>query len=381
MKRILKTRGKWAFYAFSVLAMLFTAAPSATGAADNPLSFTVEQVVTASPADEGVTFTYSLKPLDADHPLPPGSTGPEYTFSISGNSSVKIGPISFIQQGVYHYELSQVSGPDKAGFSADKRVYTAEVHVGVGLNVVYAIRNEIGAKVDVIRFVSSNNTSPGSPDKEKPDIPKLPLPTDPALMADPPVKKTVEGRPSTNSTFTFRLTARNDSSPMPAGSKGGVKEIHVQGAGTGEFGAWSYHEAGVYYYTVTELNAGEKGYAYDTSVYTITDRVEEKNGRLVLSRVVTNALNKPVTSLTYINKYSPGADSTDNAGPAKGDNPLLDIEGDATPRSGWIIGMPKTGDDSNTTFYIAMLALGGAMAISAAMYLAVLRKRRNIRQV
>jgi pilin isopeptide linkage protein len=213
-------------------------------------------------------------------------------------------------------------------------------------------------------------------------------------MVDPPVKKTVEGNPGADSIFTFKLTARNASSPMPAGSKGGSKIVYVKGAGSAEFGTWSYDEAGVYYYTVSELNTGEKGYAYDTVVYTITDSVKAVNGQLVLSRVVTNALNKQVMSLIFINKYTnPGApppippspldpnpaaegapDSSSPPNPNEGD-PMWGINGDGSPGGKWRDGMPRTGDDGKPALYLAMLALGALLAIGAAMYLVVLRKR------
>jgi hypothetical protein len=82
------------------------------------------------------------------------------------------------------------------------------------------IRNSSLAKVKEIVF---NNSS-------------VVLPTDPKLMADPPIMKTVSGNPKKGNVFTFVLTALNPANPMPAGSANGVKMVHITGTGIGEFG-------------------------------------------------------------------------------------------------------------------------------------------------
>jgi pilin isopeptide linkage protein len=123
-------------------------------------------------------------------------------------------------------------------------------------------------------------------------------------MYDPPVKKTVFGIPNYNATFTFKLQAQDSSYPMPPGSTNGTKTIRITGSGSGSFGVWSYERTGTYYYTVYEVNDMINGYTYDTAAYIITDMVKEENGALVLTRIVTNSINKPVMSLIFNNYYT-----------------------------------------------------------------------------
>ena len=336
MNGILKRKVNKAICAIMLFAVILIApAPVAAYAADYQLSIPVKQVFTTSSPSADASFTYALKPLDAACPVPahgsPGSLSAEgYTFPITGTGDVQIGPMDCVEYSIYRYEVYQVIGTEKPGYTYDRRRYTIEAHIGTPKGVETVIFNQDGTKTESIVFENDFTV----------------LPSDPKLMTDPPVKKTVSGNPRNNSAFTFRLSAQDPSSPMPAGSVNGMKTITITGSGEGEFGAWSYTKAGTYYYTVSEVNTGEHGYTYDTMVYTITDTVREENGRLVLSRVVTNNYNKQVTTMAFINSYS--------------------LAGDG----------PKTGDDANTTLYTALLIGCGALAIGMAAYLAAGRKRK-----
>ena len=383
------------------LIIIIAAAPIVVCAADNPLRVTVTQVFTTSKSSAEGVFTYMLKPLEPHNPMPAGSTAKGYTFTISGNNSVEINLPGFIRQGVYRYELYQKIDAEKPGYTYDKRVYIIEAHVDAMLEAMIVVFNANDEKTDRIVFENSCQV----------------LPTDPKLMVDPPVKKTVFGSPSRNSTFTFRLAAQDASWPMPEGSANGVKTLRITGSGQGEFGVWSYDKTGTYYYTVYEVNGGESRYTYDTAVYTITDMVTEENGQLVLSRVVTNNTNKQVTSLAFNNRYrqggsegggdkpgnpdggnpgnpgggSPGKPGGGNSG---GGNPSVDIPDDGAPGHGvtgttgdtgntGVTGVtgPKTGDDMNTDFYIALFALGCILAVGAMLYLAADKKDKKARRL
>jgi len=314
--------------------MLAAAAPLAAHAADNPLRFMVKQVFTTSSASVDGTFTYRLKALGPDHPMPAGSTAEGHTFTITGNSGAETGPLSYNKQGVYRYELVQVIGIEKPGYTYDKRVYTLEVYVDAALKAELVVRNQDGTKADEIKFENAYHV----------------LPSDPSLMTDPLVMKTVSGNPGSAGTFQFKLAAGDISYPMPAGSTNGTKTIQIVGSGEGRFGTWSYREEGVYYYSVYEVNAGESGYTYDTTVYTVTDTVKAENGRLAVARIVTNSMNKPVAEFAFINVYKGG--SVDPGKPG-----------------------PITGDDRSIALYVALLALGVILIIGAVGYLS--RGRRQ----
>ncbi|MDR0841500.1 MAG: hypothetical protein LBN26_09010, partial [Christensenellaceae bacterium] len=179
-----------------------------------------------------------------------------------------------------------------------------------------------------------------------------PLPSDPLLMVDPPVQKTVSGEPPENSEFTFQLKAGNPLNPMPAGSVNDIKTITITGAGQADFGVWAYTKEGTYYYTVSEVNGKVSGYTYDTTVYTFTDTVKAVDGQLAVTRVITNGAGKPITNfLTFINTYK---------APSSGDGGT----GTGTGTNG-----PKTGDDSQATLYRVLLYLAGTVALGSVAYL------------
>lgn len=314
---------------------LFQTANAAPASAN--VTFTVDQAFSQPAASSAAdTFTYELRPLAASNPMPAGSAGGTYTFSISGNGSASIGPMSYTSTGTYGYELRQAPA-SLQGYTYDGEVYTVQVYVTSATRADVVIYRSDGSKSSDAKFTNVYK----------------PLASDPSLMVDPPVQKTVAGTPSKDGTFVFKLEAGNKSNPMPAGSKDGVKTMTIVGSGSEDFGTWSYTEAGVYYYSISEVNVGEDGYAYDTGVYTITDNVQDVAGQLVLTRTVTNDANKPVTSCGFINQYTAPVGGTIDNGTG-----------------------PKTGDGSLTELYTAAFAAGCAGCIVCVLIL-VYRKRRK----
>jgi len=248
---------------------------------------TVNQITNTS---DGV-YTYRLKSAEAGSPMPVGSIDGMYTFAIIGNASAEIEMPAYSLRGVYYYELSQIIDTEKPGYIYDKRSYTVKTYVGDTLETtIIVLDNEYGVKTDTIIFQNEYH----------------PITTDPGLMPNPLVRNTVFGKPGESKTFAFALEARDSSNPMPQGGQNGIKTIYITGSGKKGFGVWSYDRAGVYYYRVYEIDDGMNEYDYDSAEYAITDMVTEENGRLILSRVVTNGAYKPVTSFIFNNYYRSG---------------------------------------------------------------------------
>ena len=332
MKLKQKKWKQWNLYTImaimAVVAVFLTAAPTATFAAGNTFKFTVGQVFTSSSGPADGAFTYRLRPLGQDNPMPAGSNAETHTFTITGTRDAEIELVGFSRPGVFRYELSQANGVEKPGYTYDKRAYTIEVYMDAEFNSELIVLNTDGTKTAIIEFENGYRASP----------------SDPALMVDPPVRKIVSGAPAANSVFTFELKAGNASWPMPAGSVNGVKTLTIEGSGVKDFGTWIYYNTGVYTYTVYEVNAAERGYTYDTEVYTITDTVTDANGQLVNSRVVRNSANVQVETMAFVNQYSAPS--------------LLP---------------PKTWDEMELGHYATLLALSGA----AAIFLIILAKKRK----
>jgi len=257
---------------------------------------------------------------------------------------MNIGPIAFTQVGRYAYKIAHITS-SQPGYTCDQTVYTLEVYVKRDLDLTVVVFKEDGSKALDIKYEHAYKARP----------------SDPNVMLDPPVVNTVNGSPARDSDFTFQLTAKNSSNPMPTGSANGVKALQITGSGRGTFGRWSYTAEGIYYYTVSEVNSGVSGYTYDTAVYIITDTVKAVDGKLEVARVVTNGANKQVTSLSFINTYAHGNGSTPPDGkPGKPG--------------------PVTGDETQAALYIALFCAAGAAALGSIIWLLVSRRRAGRKQ-
>lgn len=116
-------------------------------------------------------------------------------------------------------------------------------------------------------------------------------------------KQITGGTPRTASEFIFVLTAKDAANPMPGGSIGLEKQISVMGEGSVQFGGINFTEAGTYIYTVHELNTKVKGYTYDKTVYTVFYTITQKDGELLVDRVIRDSKANIVEKMVFTNKF------------------------------------------------------------------------------
>lgn len=130
----------------------------------------------------------------------------------------------------------------------------------------------------------------------------------PIIGTNLPIQKRITGdKPKTNSTFTFVFSAVNVSCPMPEGSNGTVKEISITGAGSKEIGEITFDKPGTYVYSISEKNGGVEGYSYDSTAYTVTYEVTEKNGELSITRTIKDNKGNITSAIEFTNPYkTPG---------------------------------------------------------------------------
>jgi pilin isopeptide linkage protein len=315
-------------------------APTALATEPGEVTLTVTQTITNGEAASNPEFRYQLIPESAASPLPAGSAAGGYSFDISG-ATAAVGPITYASTGSHTYTLRCVSAAG-SGYTLDAQVYTIEVYVKAGLDCDLVLRTAAGDKTDALHFTHTytpggdddddddddgggkdnggSGSSGGSGTPATPTTPGTPIPSDPAVMVNTPVVSVVSGNPDSSSVFTFRLAAENSGDPMPEGSINGVKALQITGEGSAGFGAWSYTAAGVYRYTVSQVNRGEEGYQYDTTVYTITDTVREVAGQLEVTRVVTGPNGELVGSMVFVNTYAVFTDRPGGTPPKTGDS-------------------------------------------------------------
>ena len=119
----------------------------------------------------------------------------------------------------------------------------------------------------------------------------------------PWVSKDLTGdvRPS-EKTFTFVLAADREN---PEGAQLGTTQTSVTGEGRNSFGAIQFTKAGTYRFNITETDSNENGYTYDTSQWTLTVVVEDKDSQLTVTShtysKVTGTVNQ--TEAAFENNY------------------------------------------------------------------------------
>jgi len=330
-------------------------AGAAYGAESVDVSFTVNQTITISGSTPlpNEVFSYCLVPEQSRNPMPNGCVTGVQDFDIAGQSKTTIS-INFNCPGVYEYKLF-LTTPHATGYNLDEKVYSLKVTVLNDMTLIVMISDDAGTKVndDNITYDHAFGMR---------DVPTEP--SDPGLMLDPLIVKTVQGNPAADATFTFRLKALDPSSPMPQQSNNGIKDITIKGSGQASFGSWSYAQEGTYFYTISEVvPSAQNGYTYDTTTYTIIDKVHVAENQYVLTRQITNNLNKPVTSCSFINTYN-----------GSGETPPLITQPPKTPYG------PKTGDDSGAMFYLALLIVAVVTAFLCTRYLRYERRIQHLRK-
>lgn len=122
--------------------------------------------------------SYELVALDADNPMPAGSTSGRYDFTLDGNAEQKLS-LTYVHGGIYKYHLRQTT--EKAdNYHYDGRFYTICVYVENGQNGQLTsqviVENEQKEKCDNLIFENSftekDLSGTKNPDNPKPDNPK-----------------------------------------------------------------------------------------------------------------------------------------------------------------------------------------------------------------
>ena len=116
-----------------MLAVIMTAimaVPAAALAMEVDIPY--QQTFTNDSAEASVanTFDYELTPADASSPMPAGSTGGAYGFSLSGNTSGSLNlDITYPKAGYYYYTVkSKVDSPQQ-GYTYNAKTYTVMVMI------------------------------------------------------------------------------------------------------------------------------------------------------------------------------------------------------------------------------------------------------------
>lgn len=94
-----------------------------------------------------------------------------------------------------------------------------------------------------------------------------------------PFKITIEGpAPNPAEVYTIRLTAADESFPMPNAGFGGSYDLKVSGPGNKVFPPIEFKTVGIYVYTMQQIPGTNPNCRYDTKGYTVTVYVTNAEG-------------------------------------------------------------------------------------------------------
>ncbi len=145
-----------------------------------------------------------------------------------------------------------------------------------------------------------------------------------SVVVDDPIKVTKKyDHWTSDDTFKFKLTALGDA-PMPTDEDGNVVSTAsaTKANKVAVFGDIEYEKAGVYQYTITEVDTGDEDIKYDTKTYGVTVTVTADEDTNELSASVTYDGDK--SSLTITNEYDPVNEDNPKTGD---DQPILPYAG------------------------------------------------------
>ena len=144
---------------------------------------------------------------------------------------------------------------------------------------------------------------------------------------------TAEGVPSDKRDFTYSLEVETGDQPMPEGSEGNVKTVHMKKSGKVRFGTISFDHPDTYSYEVRETTREWKRFRRDRSVYKVT-LTADNDGKVHMA--VRNAAGEKVERIEFNNLYYQGR-----------------------KKEGY--GSPKMGDASDVLKYVLLLSAGSFM--------------------
>lgn len=125
-------------------------------------TLTVKQTVEGAANGTSEVFEYELKAVVTGSPMPEGSTGDSYRFTLTGNESKDL-VITYDKADTYTYQLSQVIGSEKKDYN--RQVYTIENYVlqngSSDLLIKTAVKRSDGNKSPELKFTIKHSKPSG----------------------------------------------------------------------------------------------------------------------------------------------------------------------------------------------------------------------------
>ena len=184
----------------------------------------------------------------------------------------------------YVYKISEVRDSPIGGFTYDTAVFKVSVAVvdngNATLSATITKIEREGVAVAEILFTNVYRATPATVELKG--------------------EKILTGKTMQNGEFLFLLQAVTSDAPMPAETT-----VRNNEKGGFAFGQITYEKAGVYVYTLTEVNGGDARYDYDTAVYTVTVTVTDNSRGVLTARVELKKNHLEASAVVFRNGFAP----------------------------------------------------------------------------
>lgn len=233
------------------------------------------------------------------------TAGGALLFTIDGSGSITVP-----RSGSYVYTITELPSAD-SHYTSDGRYFTVTYNV-----------TDVGGRLSASSPIITGYDCNDNPfEAEAVYFSNILVPD--STSSDFPIIKRLSGISQSTAEWSFVLEAvgwalpdtEPAQPPMPDGSVDGCKTIKLIGCGDANFGSVTYTAAGVYTYKIYEKSGSSACFAYDKSVYTVTDTVVLNGTALVSTRAITKAgSTEQYTIPEFVNIYTPVPDTGDSTG-------------------------------------------------------------------
>ncbi len=266
-----------------------------------PASFTpiVEKKINGDPPDDK-PFQFQISP-DSGNPAgaviqDAESDGSKvFTITGAGFASDLEDLITFTEEGTFTFTITELGNGLPTGYTRDEKTWTLTVTVSekrfyLAIDSVTYTQMTTGATDDHATFTNEYNATP--------------------VAVSATVSKSIPATAPIES-FTFSMQAEKDNPEGASLAPGETMTVDVNTydaayQGTAGFDAVTFTKAGIYKFTITEVNSGKPGWTYDNStIWTLQVTVRDVDAILYADVLYTDQGGATAETAKFINEYDP----------------------------------------------------------------------------
>lgn len=203
------------------------------------------------------------------------------TVKNNANGEVNFKSLEYTKAGTYEYFIRENKG-SAPGVTYDQKFITVTVEV-----------KEKSGKLEVSKVTYMTDGE----EIKKPTFNNRYTPVKTSAKLE--VKKVLTGRPLQEGEFEFELKDLQRNKKI-------LETVKNTADGKVQFKELKYTKAGIYHYTISEKAGDVSGVEYEPNLISATVTVEDKGGKLEVTKITYSKAGEETKDPTFINQYTPG---------------------------------------------------------------------------